>query len=498
MRKIIKFFFKPIILTFVIYIVSFASSVSATATKEDKIMSPIDLDLFLYTGQHIDWNIVANRLQDTGENVRYYGIHKAFDLYLKQGFDTREGVEGLYQSRKRVLMRIGALAPRLDINFGSSLPMGINDFTSNLLGFVIPFNWFKWMEARQFYDARKNAYLNTLLDQSSFTQITYFRIHQAKIDYEISLFYKQRLTEMLTHFREEYEEDQNGPINITDVEFLDSLNAAVNGTMYELRQEALASIPQLGTLMGFIDKTGNIDIERLELPSMVQLSPLDKNKIIAKAKSNSLEIKSMEYMIKAAQYTLKAAIVSPLSTGEPDEDFRTFGLSFGLDNLANIQISESQIRLLEIQKERSISLIDNIVSNLVFRYNESLDDYHDAEKKLESDNFKVQRALQNSIRYHNQNNGIDFEPELIGIALATLLRINRIRHDLLIYKNLIDRYCVYPQLERLKQKLPVVKELEFLRDWATEETKPKKKKKKKAKFIKKYFYKIFNKKKRNL
>lgn len=407
--------------------------VLANVEEDTKIMSPIDLDLFLYKGQNIDWNIVANRLQDSGKQVRYYSIEKAFDLYLKQGFDTREGVEGLYQSRKRVLLRIGALAPRLNINFGSSLPSGINDFTSNLLGFVIPFNWFKWMEARQFYDARKYAYLNTLLDQSSFTQITYFRIHQAKIDYEISLFYKQRLIQMLTHLREDYQEDQNGPINITDIEFLDSLNAAVNGTMYELRQEALASIPQLGTLMGFVKETGNIDIERLELPNLSQLFPLDKDKIIAKAKINSLEILSMDYMISAAKYTLKAIVASPLSTGEPREDFRTFGLSFGLDNIANINISKSQIRLLEIQKERSLSLIDNIVSNLVFRYNESLDDYQDAEKKIKSDNFKVQRALKNSIRYHNQNNGIDFEPELIGIALSTLLRINRLRHDLVIY-----------------------------------------------------------------
>ena len=452
-----------------------------------KFFGPIDLDLFLYTGQDVDWNIVAKRLEGTGKVVRYYGVEQAFDLYIAQGFDTREGVEGLYQSRKRVLQRIGALAPRLNINFGPSLPSGINDFTSNLLGFMIPFNWFKWMEAKQFYDARKYSYLNTLLDQSSFTKISYYRIHQAKIDYEIALFYKQRLTEMLDHYREDYESDQGGPIAMTSIEFLDSLNASVNGIMYEFRQEALASIPQLGTLMGFVEETGNIDIERLDLPKVGQLVALDKDAMIAEAKANSLELKSMEYLMKAAQYTLKATYASPLSTGDPNEDFRTFGLSFGIDNIANIQISESQIRLMEIQNERAVSLIDNIVTGLVFRYNESLDDYHAAVKKFESDNFKVQRALQNSIRYHNDGNGINFEPELIGIALATLLRINRIRHDLLIYKNLIDRYRVTPLIDELLDKLPINKELDALKEWAASQEQQAQKPKRLKRFFKKLF-----------
>ena len=140
-----------------------------------------------------NWDLVKNHLESSGQKntkVSYLDLAKVRSLYTTNGFDVYEEVQELYKLRKGVLKSINSLVPSINIRVSAdSLPSSFNSFVSGLLSFLLPSNWFSWLEAKQFYNARRYTFLNTILDKYSLAEVLYYNIHLIKSDFELASFF---------------------------------------------------------------------------------------------------------------------------------------------------------------------------------------------------------------------------------------------------------------------------------------------------------------------
>ena len=433
----------------------------------------------------LDWKLIEKHLkasQQKNTKVNYYNVEKVKNLFVIQGFDTYQENEELYQSRKGVLKGIGSLIPSLRIGISpGSLPSSLNNFVSGLLGFLIPYNWFQWLEARQFYEARRYTFLNTLLDKQSLAEVLYYKIHLAKSDYEIASFFKLRVKELVDHFKlERSEYPKLNKIDPLLLSLLEVLTVDMNSKVFASRKEVLTILPSLAVEMGIKKSTGHVDIERIILPDVASLSFLDIDEMTEQAKKNSLELKSLNSLLKAAKYTKSSKTSSFLSGAGPGADYRSFGLSFGVDSVADVQIAKSDLQLIKIKIEKTTALLDQVVSSLVFLYNESIRDYQSIVGE-KGDFSIVYEGLKTTLDSHNETGRIETDVHQIDFLFNTLRRMNMIKHNILIYKTLIDRYLVTDRLKKVMEVLPVTKELERLKSWAAERPEKEKKEREKRK-----------------
>lgn len=447
-----------------------------------------------------NWNIVEDHLIKTGQrkaHVDYYNLNQVKNLYITRGFEIYKGLQSLYNSKKAVLKKIGHIVPSLHVKLApDDLPSTVGGIVSGLLGFLIPFNWFKWLEAKQFYDARRYDFLNTVLDKQSVAEVMYYKIHLLKSEYEITTFFKNKVEVMVDHFREDLETDpEGGGINKLVLGLFEGLVVELNSLVFESRRSALDTLPSLATEIGLSKNSGQLDIKKLSLPEVETLSYLDKDKLVKIAKDESLELKHLFYLLKGAKYTLAASSSSFFSGSDQGEDFRSFGLSFGLDRIADIQVSRSNLIRIKIQMRIAKSIIDQTVSSLVFLYNESIRDYKTIVGK-NGDYAVVYRILKDTLEAHVENGGIQTDVHQVDFLFNTMKRMNFLKHNILIYKTLIDRYLVKSRLKQVMNSFPVTKELERLKIWAQKKDQTEVKKLRKKDKVKRFsnYKKIISKK----
>ena len=82
----------------------------------------------------------------------------------------------------------------------------------------------------------------------------------------------------------------------------------MNSKVFSFSRDALTLIPSLAAEIGIKSKTAHFDIKRVALPKITSLEYLDCDDIVQQAKENSLELKSLDYMLRAAKYTRRKSI----------------------------------------------------------------------------------------------------------------------------------------------------------------------------------------------
>ena len=121
-----------------------------------------------------------------------------------------------------------------------------------------------------------------------------------------------------------------------------------------------------------------------------------------------------------------------------------------------------------------------MVSSLVFLYNESVRDYRTIVGEY-GDYAIVYKGLKDSIEEHNKTGELVTDVHQVEFLFYTMKRMNALKHNILIYKTLIERYLVKKSLEEILKMLPVSKELDRLKKWAAERPEREKKEEEKRK-----------------
>ena len=430
---------------------------------------PIDVDMFEHHTV-FKWNLIEEHLISTNQHnqsVTYFDIKSIQQTQFRKGFGYLDNIEYLYQEKKKLHQSIGYILPRLQFLAGpESFPLQLLGFFGSVFGFLLPYNWYKLFEHKQYYEARKYAFLDMIMDQNMTSKILYYQVHHEKVAYNILLSFRDNLFSLTKHFYKDYYKTQK-PQLLSSIELLESYDSELMRKIFESRKYILQNTPNLGTILAFTHSTGHVDIKKISLPKIEHLQFYNKEQVIKNARERSLVLKQQKHLIKAAKHHINATIHGPLTGNDRGEEYHTFGISIGMDSLASIKISKSDLQLLKINYKKSKSILDQTLTQLIYVYNEHIRDLNDAISEEESGIGKIKIALRHSIMNHNEGKEDSIDIHILEFYLETKLKINFILHEILILKTQIDRLLIEPLLDDLIKIPTVTKELKKLKKWAS-------------------------------
>ncbi len=326
----------------------------------------------------------------------------------------------------------------MELSLGNGInPTSLLSTITNLFGFIIPSNWFNWKESKLFYAAQKSSYTGILRNQIVDTEILYFNIHRVAVDLKIYEYYYGRLQKLVDHIKAN---DREHKIHPEDLLMLENLVDEIrsNATYLNIVISNWYTY-DLGVAMAYPDQVA-LGILPVALPHLID-APLYKvsNQDLERIKNQSNDLITIRYLIRAAHYSRLSRTFSFLSAGGSGNE-STLGLSFGLDLLADIRISSSEKRFLEIQLKEVSAKLESRFRILADVYNGSIDLY------TQYFNAKnPNRALFYSVlSKYSHDKTLDVEKLIRAIDWALKFELNRnlAQHLYLITKSQMDRLLV--------------------------------------------------------
>ncbi|MBF0207715.1 MAG: hypothetical protein HQK53_12575 [Oligoflexia bacterium] len=401
-------------------------------------------------------------------------ITEAVNAAITNGLPTRERYESVFRARQTVVARLGNILPRFELSLGYGMnPLSILNFVGNLLGFLMPSNWYNWKESKLMHLAEVSSFQSLLQDQVSNTEILYYNIHRINFDLLIYEYYIERLESFISDLR--------SIATITTVVPSTSNPAPVPEADMLILENYLAEIKSAKIYLdGVIRELDEYDIAiAMNYPNMseVGLKPLvlpdlSKNPHytisdtdIKRIKNKSKTLLALRYMRQAAHYARKSRTWAFLGTGGSGSE-SSIGISFGLDNIANVRIARSEERSVDILITQTKYDIENIFRKAVDSYNSSIDLY-----KQYTDGKVPNRALFRTVLNQYNREGKLMSEQLIRAidwALKFELGRNFVQHFYLTAHSQMQRLLVQGKLyERLAEEtnIPETPFLSRLHNW---------------------------------
>lgn len=376
--------------------------------------------------------------QITCTSPKCVSIEEVLKGAVANGYPSREKLVSVYQARQRIIGSIGRLIPRLEFSLGRGvLPANILDTVSNLVGFLLPSNWFNWKESKLLYAAEKSSYIGLLRNVVSDTESLYYNIHWVALDLLIYNYYADHLQKLIEDIKDH---NKQGKISSDDILQLENLLAEVKSDAAYLNTVISNWYTyDLAVAMAYPDQ-GAIGINPIPLPDLSKVGTYTiQNSELAQIRINSAELLTFRYIIRAAHYTRFSRIFSFLGTSGSGRD-TALNISFGLDNIADIHIARAEEKNLKIKMEESAAKIESSFRKAVDVYNGSVDLY----KQYMA--AKVpNRALFNSILGKYQTAGtLDTQALIRAIGWALKFELNRnfVQHLFLISQSNMNRLLV--------------------------------------------------------
>lgn len=306
-------------------------------------------------------------------------LDEAVNSAVAQGFPSREGIETVYQARKRILVALGRILPRLEIDIGHAIhPAGIFDVFSNLLGFLVPSNWFDWRESKLIYKAEQSSYLGLLRDQVTDTEVLFYNLHRIAVDIEIYKYYAKNVGALVDNIRQ----TANNSVSNEDVLQLENKLRELNADAAFL-DSVLRSVDNydIAYAMGYEPgEYESVNILPIDLPDLSSAPPIEAiNAELESAKAQSDRLQTVRFLRRAAKYAHLSRIFSFLRTGGGGAG-TTIGISLGFDIIGDVQIAESEMRRLDIVLKQVASEIEVIYRRTITNANGSVDVYKQYEE----------------------------------------------------------------------------------------------------------------------
>lgn len=332
--------------------------------------------------QLISHSIVDGKSVETGSDI--YSVDNLIQRLKYQNFDLRINAERVYQARKNINLKIGALIPSL--NFGNIIAaaeMNFFDLVPAMLGFMFPSNWFRWEESKLFFQAERWGHVSMTANQVNALMAEIYQVSYVRGLIHAYHGYTVQMRELATQSRSRLE---MGEGRLDACLSLENLVILLEEDLVALKSEYRKLKYQIAFVVNLDEKRWNeFEIEPLSFPDLRQENPRKASDILDLVIEASPEKKQLAYLIEASKFSTKSRIfdfLNPAGGGDT-------ALGFGY--ISQLQIGKSQTRILDIQQEE-------LVSNL------KLSSY----RAVENYNLAIQNHRQFDHGLHNSEQWFDF------------------------------------------------------------------------------------------
>ncbi|MBF0359379.1 MAG: TolC family protein [Oligoflexia bacterium] len=416
-----------------------------TNTNTDTDDPDIKLKLTsLVTGISKNWNpndtLFIGEIPCTAKKC--VSVAEAVTDAVNNGFTSREKFESVFRARQNVFLKFSNLLPKIDFNVGYNIyPVNIFSIVSNLVGFLLPTNWFEWGESILFYEAEKSSYLGLLQDQVSNTEVLYYNIHRLRFDTLIYAYYIKQLQDFITSLKQNTSTNSNNKVSERDILLLENFLALIK-TEDTTIQDAINEVDEyeLATAMAY-PKIDEVGIKPIVLPDLMNINEYEfTSEELARVKERSTELLAMRYLMRASEYAKFARAFSFLGGSDGTGSESGFRINVGLDKIFDIRISKSEWRTIKIQKENAITNIEKTFRRTIDSYNSSIDLYKQYVKAKES-NRNLFRSILNE---YASNKTLDTQSLIRAIEWGLKFELGRnfAQHFFLVSRSQLERLLV--------------------------------------------------------
>jgi hypothetical protein len=369
---------------------------------------------------------------EDGPEIKCLSLEEIIKGTLENGFTKRQEFENVVQARKRILIRLGDLLPKIEFEVGTVLTPGdmLNTFT-NLFGFIVPSNWFNWAETKLFYHAQKESYTSILRNTITDTEIIYYNLHRVSFDLEIYNFYLTRLDRIIKKLEANVDEH--------DHQYVFTLDQLKQYYM-EINSDAQYLNTVLGNFFNYdlalamaYPKQEQLSIKPIKIPSLEEMKEI---KIDAKELQHMKEIsnmrRSLRYLWRAAHYSRLSRLFSFLTGDGDKETGPTMGVSVGLGHFADISIASSELRTLDVKVQEFDAKLESEYRKIADVINSSIN----LIKIYFNGKLINRKGLYAILSEYELNKNININDFIRNINWSLKFELNRnfVQHYYLIYK----------------------------------------------------------------
>ena len=364
------------------------------------------------------------------EAKKIFTIDQLVRMLRQQNFDIRANAERVYQAKKNIDVKVGALLPSL--SFGTLMSLAEpNPFelVPSLLGFLFPSNWFRWKESKLFFEAERWSQVTLIANQVNSLMIQICRVLYIR---ELIGVYEQYTRQMRSLAR-------NSELRFRMGEGRFDAKADHENIVLQLEQDTQAlrnGYVKLKYEIAFsvdldVEEWNRFDIEPVGLPDLDCRHYLAPEDLLADIIEISPERKQLKYLVEAAKYSRRARTFDFLNPNG------STGNSLGYGYISQIKIGRSRTEVLNTKTNELKSRLQLAAYRVARDQNLALDNYRQ---------FKI--GLKNSEKVawflnDNLTDGGGLEPANIVSSVQALLcfhsKLLQTRHNYLVSQEVMNR-----------------------------------------------------------
>tara|TARA_Y100000780_G_scaffold231707_1_gene258407 strand:- start:183432 stop:184673 length:1242 start_codon:yes stop_codon:yes gene_type:complete len=314
----------------------------------------------------------------------------------QSNFTVLENAQRVYQAKETVNFNKRNLLPRLNLWNILKTPFswkGALDVVQDIAPFLVPSNWFKVGQSREFYYAYQEQYRALWANQVMTAKLLYINTLR-DIDFLNALKEQSLKLDELVGISETRQ--VFGSVEPRTTRFLKIKKLEIQEDIRALENLVFEEKKALAYLLG-VDQEQDLSLERISLPEVEKLEPLQFDTFVFRALDSAPELTQYKYLKEALKYTSREVTFSFLGASSNSQGmFNNIpvqdGLGFGA--ASSIRISNSESHILDINKESTEEVLKKSLYNLVNNFNSYLNNIENqtSRRRLAGENYQTLRS----------------------------------------------------------------------------------------------------------
>jgi len=332
----------------------------------DKNKLNLNFEDVLITANSFKMSVSKNRDVSTQEIKSQFSVEELLGRAKFLNFTLEQNAENVFRSRQQMKSAIGNLLPKLNagtvLGFATGSPEVFVGAIGDLAPFLFPSNWFQFKEAKELYSAEKKSYASMRGNILNGVEgLLYVHLRNVSLVNLLSL-----QIEWLNMILENVKmKEEAGTVPQGTSELFEMKIGAIALDLEQLNLFVQEESTQIASAVN-LPVQSSIVISPASLPDLSQSALQASDSCVAFASKNSLELTSLDFMIKASKYQTEERMWSFL-------DPNGGGIGFGTPS--SIRIGQSYERELGVKRQETLSLLIKACLDAVNESNSTIKSY---------------------------------------------------------------------------------------------------------------------------
>ena len=314
----------------------------------------------------------------------------------QSNFTVLKNAQRVYQAKETINFNKRNLLPRLNLWNVLKTPFswkGALDIVQDIAPFLVPGNWFKVGQSKEFYFAYQEQYRALWANEVMTAKLLYINTLR-DIDFLNTLKAQSMKIEELVGIAETRQ--IFGSVEPRTTRFLKIKSLEVKEDIRVLQNLVFEEKKVLAYLLG-IDQEQELLLENINFPKVGKLEPLKFDTFVFRALDSAPELAQYKYLKQALAYTRKEVTFSFLGASSNSQGvFNNIpvqdGLGFGA--ASSIRISNSESHILDINKSSTEEVLKKSLYNLINNFNSFIGNIENqtTRRRLAGENYQTLRS----------------------------------------------------------------------------------------------------------